>query len=521
MDGNISLGLVIYSAVKPIIKLYLALGLGFLLSRVNLLSVETSRGISDLVLMIFLPFLVFDKIVTNLSIADLKTIGIIFLSAFFMYGVGATASSLIALVFKPPKRFKYGFIVGGILPNVSDLPIAYLSNGISFFTDQQSQKGIAYICIYLATYILVQFNFGLFQVVEWDFREKKEDKETQLVDLSKVLSHKLQPQETTPTVSSIDSNIDEQDLQPIPIAPDNLVSVSSETSHVDLQSLGRIPSARLREPEQHSTRNSVSSITSHRLLSRIISNQDEENQIVKEYSKAEPFNAHIDPLMKIVTETNLSATDINVSGNKIKFVQKYKLQWLVFFYQNLKKPCSVALVSSLIIALIPWVKALFVETTKNIPSAPDNKPPLSFLMDFTSFIGQAAVPMGILLLGATLGRLKVSSFPPGYWKCVVSLTVFKLCIMPIIGTVFSNRLAKIGWISDEVVHFIVILQWSLPSATVQLFLTASNTRLEDGPNGKATGHVQLDCLSIYLLGQYMILFITLPFVVAYTVKCTL
>ncbi|GAV29729.1 hypothetical protein PMKS-003231 [Pichia membranifaciens] len=54
------------------------------------------------------------------------------------------------------------------MQNVSDLPIAYIQ-AVSVFSTTQQNKGTAYVIIWLAMYVVTQFNCGLFQLVEWDF----------------------------------------------------------------------------------------------------------------------------------------------------------------------------------------------------------------------------------------------------------------------------------------------------------------------------------------------------------------
>ena len=77
-DGKLLLGLVIYSAVKPIFKIYFIIALGFLLAKRNILSVATCRDLSDTVVSAIMPCLVFTNIVSYLKSSDIKFIGIIF-----------------------------------------------------------------------------------------------------------------------------------------------------------------------------------------------------------------------------------------------------------------------------------------------------------------------------------------------------------------------------------------------------------------------------------------------------------
>jgi predicted permease len=73
---------------------------------------------------------------------------------------------------------------------------------------------------------------------------------------------------------------------------------------------------------------------------------------------------------------------------------------------------------SLLIALIPTLKALFVDNVPGItmPDAPDGNPPLQWILDIANFggisrfrdvltVGGASVPTGLIVLGASLSTL--------------------------------------------------------------------------------------------------------------------
>ena len=142
----------------------------------------------------------------------------------------------------------------------------------------------------------------------------------------------------------------------------------------------------------------------------------------------------------------------------------------------------MAVILALIIAFIPWVKALFVTTsnTPKIKQAPDNAPALTFIMDFTSYVGAASVPFGLILLGATLGRLKIGKLYPGFWKSAEVLVFLRQCIMPIFGVLWCDRLVKAGWLNwenDKMLLFVIAITWNLPTMTTLIYFTASYTCL--------------------------------------------
>jgi len=130
------------------------------------------------------------------------------------------------------------------------------------------------------------------------------------------------------------------------------------------------------------------------------------------------------------------------------------------FLRSLITPASLSIIFSLIISLVPTLKALFVPGVPgtHIPPAPDGLPPLSLLIDTASFIGAASVPLGLICLGAALARLKV---PIGQWSklplgAIAGLAVGKILIMPILGVLICQGLTNVGVIDkeDKVLRFV-------------------------------------------------------------------
>lgn len=126
---------------------------------------------------------------------------------------------------------------------------------------------------------------------------------------------------------------------------------------------------------------------------------------------------------------------------------------VIEFLKSFLTPTSIAIIISFPIALIPNLKALFVEVPgTHIPPAPDGQPPLAFLLDSTTFAGAASVPIGLVCLGSSLARLP---FPQrGQWKAlplgaVIWIAIGKLLIIPILGLLICQGLTNVGFISKE------------------------------------------------------------------------
>ncbi|ODQ82923.1 hypothetical protein BABINDRAFT_57018 [Babjeviella inositovora NRRL Y-12698] len=528
-----TLGSVIYTAFKPIIKIYLIIGTGYILARMNILTIDTGRNLSNMVMTALLPCLIFNKIISSIQSSDIKAIGIIGLNATLLFMVGGTCGFIIGKMTPSPKRWTGGIISVGIFPNISDLPIAYVQSMDTgtIFTQQQGNKGVAYVCVYLAFYIIYQFNLGGYKFIEYDFRDALkadiendtiEEKGTSRPDQDNIRREKEESghgstessssvasfiQEGQEDLANTGTNTNTELLQHAAFLNARSNSTTSDTSHSSSQA------APLRR--KMTTRASTSS--NHSGVSALSLQLDGPDaapstpNIIEGYSELERLRTNPN-----LTRTVTGMQDISlVPPDRVRALfQKYHLLFVYGIFENLKKPTSVTLIVSIAFAMIPWVKALFVSSNQvHLPDAPDGNPPLSFMMDFTSYVGAACVPIGLLLVGATLSRLTVKAIPPGFLYTAAVITVFRLVAMPVLGCLVNWGFDRANFfVDDDMLRFISIINWGLPSATTLVYFTAFYS------DPKSDDNIQMDCLSIVMLCQYPLLSITLPTLVSYTLK---
>ncbi|KAK6896834.1 Protein ECM3 [Candida tropicalis] len=568
-DGKLSLGLVIYSAVKPIFKIYFIIALGFLLAKRNILSVATCRDLSDTVVSAIMPCLVFTNIVSYLKSSDIKFIGIIFFTGTLLFLVGGLIAYLIYITTKAPKRWMGGLISVGIFPNISDLPIAYLqtfAKGGVILTSAQGEKGVAYVCIYLMVMVMYQFSLGLFRLIEYDFRDElldKTDEEEKICtdsegserhpDVSNASAasseKKASPHDTIDqrvceqnhSNSDIDNELDDDDddddddVDDIEEDEDSSMSSRAVASDRSLDSQEdhqheAFLRARAKEGRQQSRspinpegselrpRTSYSSENSapyslHSVVSRASDLRRQQSQtvrdVINEYSEFDALRSNE------VKRTRTATSELAVEPKGEEETSKVKA-YLKQLMKNITTPNSLALIISIAIAMAPPLKALFIKTSFYMPNAPDELPPLSFILDFTSYVGAASVPIGLLLLGTTLARLQVDKMPPGFWKTALLITIARLVILPIFGVGLTTGFYRGGWYGDDfLVRFVSVLEFGLPNATSLVYFTAFYT------DPAAEEHLQMDCLAICLICQYAVLWISLPFLTTFTLKVSL
>lgn len=559
--GSTPLGTIIYSAVKPIFKIYFIIALGFLLAKRNILTVTTCRDISDCIVTAIMPCLIFNNVVTNLKSSDIKNLGIIFFTGTLLFIIGIGLSVLNKVLTKSPKRWLGGLLSVGLFPNISDLPIAYLqtlSNGGQIFSQQDGDKGVAYVCIFLAAQVFYQFSLGLYRLIEWDFREeliKEEEEEEKKIEshTNTISNDNVQEQrggsedavDDTSIISSFSSNSIHKNNKEISqtkrhstshLRPDDVNDQHNEfLRQYELQALQSNPRSTISSGSEISPShvrsrrgsNGQGSISTHyyslhlqpSITSGLRRHKSEDiSDVINEYSEYEEWKNQ--EIRRIASSGSGASTNLTVptnDGHEEKQSKLAKLKMLLIeTLKNFAAPNSASLIISIAIAMAPPLKALFVPGNFYMPDAPDSQPPLSFIMDIASYIGAASVPLGLLLLGATISRLQVKKMPKGFWKTAVAVTVSRLIILPIIGVGLTTGFYKGGWYGDDqLIRFVSVLEFGLPSATALVYFTAFYT----DPN--SDDHLQMDCLAVCLIFQYAILFITLPFLVSFTLKVSL
>jgi hypothetical protein len=147
---------------------------------------------------------------------------------------------------------------------------------------------------------------------------------------------------------------------------------------------------------------------------------------------------------------------LNNSNRKCFVTRQLIYQFLKSFFT----PPSMAILISFPIALVPDLKALFTPVPGTfIPPAPDGQPPLAFVLDATTFMGAASVPLGLICLGSALARLNLPK--KGEWLslplgAIWSLAVARMLVMPVLGVLICQGLTNVGIISkdDKVLRFV-------------------------------------------------------------------
>lgn len=526
-----AIGAIIYASVKPIFKIYFIIGMGWWLARKNILSVATCRDLSKLAVGALLPCLIFNNIVSNLESSDIKFIGIIFFEGSILIAMGGLLGLATYFICASPKRWFGGLLAVCMFPNISDLPIAYLqtlSYSGNLFTVEEGDRGVAYICIFFACQVFYMYTLGFYRLILYDFRDQLSDSEKFAGTRDDVKAEKM--------AGDRNSQDEEQKYPHDEHSPSLSVedNISRATENLIPEKFGSQISNKSGSKIMRSTSNadplirsdSKSVISGHhspalgRTSSRALDLRRQEHpdihDLFKEYPNFEILHSReleAPPLLNY--DRAVEPREVTPGETQTTFFIK-ATRYIKTMLESFLSPNSLAMIISLIIAMSPPLKALFVQTSFKMPNAPDGLPPLSFMIDTTSYVGAASVPIGLLLFGATIARLKVKKVVPGFWKTVLMVTAVRLIIFPIFGVGFTTGIANAGWYDGkDLIRFVSVLEFSLPNATALIYFTSFQT------DPLSEDHVQMDCLSLCLIAQYCVLFISLPFVVTFTLKVLL
>ncbi|RUS28926.1 auxin efflux carrier [Jimgerdemannia flammicorona] len=345
------------------------------------------------------------------------------------------------------------------------------------FVASDSAKGVAYVSIFAVVAFASLFPLGGYKLIENDFKRKHvEDPEQNVTDTKSL---------KIPTINIV--NEEKHGMHPLSLAEVGVPKISDEKSTQRRGSVASTISIRTisfsNQPNSHvpasdSTTVAVpatSAVDGDYLHSDDFTNKLRRMSAVKPIQWNSALNEPVEDDVPTAAERDgldlvLVPTGTSMRAVSIKEVETFSGRlriWLLSIFI----PPNIAMILGMTIALVPQLKALFVIVSDG-PSilAPDGQPPLAFVYDTMNFIGAAAVPAGIMLLGAALANLQLSAVKPV--PCF-SLAFIKLVVNPLICILCVRALVFHGIIdpADKMLQFVIMFQSAIPTATTCVYLT--------------------------------------------------
>ncbi|KAF8510813.1 auxin efflux carrier [Hysterangium stoloniferum] len=452
------LGTLIWISVRPMFRLLLCVGTGFIITKNGRLPPIAARGAGQIMLNIALPCLFFSKIVPAFNSQNIKAMGPLVLVCLIYQVIGFFTSLLVSAIFWVPHRFRWGIIVAGVWGNYGDLPTAIIMSvtAAAPFKPEDQTLAVAYIAGFLLVFMITMFPMGGHHLVGKDFQgPDRPDPEVKIsfVKKSKVMAAYLAQ------ISQLSCFVKKTDLEAQQIGP------SLEEEKFPNEALG----------------------------------QEESTSVKSDLEHAQPGET---PEFEIANTDATSKTAMTSTLPLRIFSKTAEFLRLV-----LSVPTAVVVIAFLI-SVIPALKALFVLLPSS-PTAPDGQPPLAFILDTATFLGGASVPLGLIGLGSALARINI---PRSEWRklpfgSIMGLALGRMVLQPVLGVLIVRGLTNVGVISedDKVLQFVAIVFSCVPTATIQIFITQIHS-----------GVGAVEHLPAYLVPQYGLMFLSCTILTAYT-----
>lgn len=399
-----------------------------------------------------------------------------------------------------PRGFHYGILVAGVCSNWADLPTAVIMSitASAPFTSGDSDVAVAYLSAFIFVLFITMFPLGGHHVIAMDFADGARQADVNDEALESAAWWSRRPRWREAAVHSDVERVAQHEI-------------SSETDEKDSEAIASCPRTGFSchlpsDPPESTTHNGHECRQSTRPPSAHVSPSPTvaEGIISSMSQDQKPPPGSLSSELKPISITNESLS-------RLRRAFMVTRAFLITF----ASPVTTTMLVSLVIALIPALKALFISppagSNVHIGSAPDGLPPLNIILDTATFIGNGSVPLGLICLGSALARLQVSRpisrAPIG---AITALSILKMVLGPVVGVIIVEALTHHTTLidpNDKVLRFVCILYSAMPTSTTQVFLTQAYS-----PDGSA------DHIAIFLIPQYALMLITITALSAYSLK---
>jgi len=513
-------GYYIYAGFVPLLKTFLTILAGFVLTKNGLWTPAGAKGSAVVNVNIALPCLVFSSIVPAFNSTNIAYLGPIFLMAFFYIFAGLLMTMILREIVFVPRQFRWGLVTCGTMSNWNNLPTAVLMTVFMhapFNGSADTQLGIAFIAVFIVAFQITYFASGFWKTVRYDFAVKvpldadgdeiPESINVRWANRSRALKRylasirggKRNAPEHDPEAFGEETKIEQH------IADEILHEQEKAAASTEAEALAGEPGlgpllhhqhASTSSPEKLSPSNSSTSIAPPALptpapapapcppRSRFVP------QFVRRWkaSLGEKLAPAVAPVKRFW------ATPAAIPLHVVWYVLK-----------NSSSPVTLCVIIALPISLVQPLKALFVELQPGDPYygfalGPDGNPCLQFVLNTASFIGGISVPQGLMLLGNSFARMTI---PRPITKlpimAMLGMTAIKCVILPVVGVALTQYLTYHTTLIPPdalALRFVIMFLSGTPGAVNQLVITQLYS-----PDGKA------DTLAAFLLVQYIFMFV--------------
>ncbi|KAG8696102.1 Protein M3, partial [Ceratobasidium sp. 395] len=374
----------IWISAKPLLKLIITTSFGYFLTKADLFGAVAARGAGQVLLNIFLPSLLFSKIVPGFTTQNIVALGPLILVACIYQLYGLFIGWVVRKVFWVPRRFHNGILVAGAWSNWGDVPTAVIMSMTASapFSKGDSDVAVAYLSAFILVFFVTLFPLGGHKLIAKDYSDgampvdaDDDVPESAIARMSRrwtrirtvIRTRSL----STVTKQKVERGAQEKDL---------------ETASPRPQALSRHVPFGPSEPIAYGGGQSTHSPTS----AHVSPAPTVVEGISTTLSQGQGLPVHKETIPPSETESR--------EPSRLKRGFHSVRDFLV----SLASPPTITMVAAFVIALVPTLKALFIapppDSGVRIPSAPDGLPPLNFIIDTATFIGGGSIPLGLICL---------------------------------------------------------------------------------------------------------------------------
>ena len=413
------------------------------------------------------------QIVPSFTSENVHAIGPIILAAFFYQALPGAIGLLVRACTQTPRRFRYGILAAYMFGNWGDLPTSVVQSVMAsapFNGEEDETLGVAFVSIFILVNYISSFPLQGLRLVQVDY-ESPVNAETELRhedgEFGTVRKYWSRLIRGRPMPHELEEER-ERRLCTEERLDDGKAKEAADEAEEGLalppaKSLTRRPRMVTAATQTVTTANDEDAILiaapglqpGHRLRSNDFPLLEPVPSDFGARSTASHSHSHtreVDARREEVETGTVGSYHPRAS------VRVWRSIWSLL-RPILTSPPTMVLVSALIVSLIPTLRALFVTPEPGSsfsPTAPDGKPPLAVLYDTATFVGGASVPTGLIVLGASIAKIKVprpiSRLP---LSGIVGMAIVRMAIMPIVGFFFVKQLVNVGMVeaNNKVLRF--------------------------------------------------------------------
>ncbi|KAJ3214750.1 Protein M3 [Dinochytrium kinnereticum] len=494
-----------WASTRPILKLMFVMGIGMIMSKRRTLSPEGSKILATVkyrferpflpvicfkyilltdsnlappvLIWVLYPSLLFTKVVVGLDFNNITQFGIMSISSVVMLCMGLVIGYIVLRLTNPPKGFRYGTMRFLCLTNLFFFSVGYKLFGEDF-RDADNSPGPSMMDISLTNNIHEAREGG--KIIASARAESPSNisaspslkavpsiiptPSANAVNVGNMLPSAMALTRASSFKNVLPSGLIRREsfslTSRMADAGSDLNSYNGEAHGSNNSSLNQI-ALRERDERPVSTANAGAGQQKEQSQDALGKGSSTVLTVDEPYGSTSPLDAQGNGKRPLAVGWLLRPTT-KPSVSPLKKVHISEETW--FWIKALGNLANIATIVGLIVAVSSPLKALFIEDK----GSNGGEPPFLFVFETLKFLGDAAVPLGLVNLGAALGRLNIRSLLP--IRITLAIAFARLILFPTIGFLIITQLVNARVIDpeDKIMRFVLMSCLEVPNKAIQI-----------------------------------------------------